>query len=176
MKTFGIKRCLLIISFVLIICSTFLFEYKKDNLKDVIISEVVTSNGNSAYDHYYADIGEGRYDWIDLYNPTDKDIDITNYRLIYNKKETCVIGKIILPSKETVVVYCTGKKVQRNENVIYADFTLGKKTAGMLSLVNSMGKMIDCVEFPALEYDEAYGKKIVPRRNGEFSKQQRRDL
>ena len=96
--------------------------------------------------------------------------------MIYNKKETCVIGKIILPSKETVVVYCTGKKVQRNENVIYADFTLGKKTAGMLSLVNSMGKMIDCVEFPALEYDEAYGKKIVPRRNGEFSKQQRRDL
>lgn len=154
MRKNGVKHCLLIISFVFAVCSILLLENKEEKAKNVFISEVVTSNGTVIYDSNYQ-----CPDWVELYNSGEADVNLGNFRLTWNHEDIFVFPERKIPAGETMIVYFMELPEKYENTEIYTGFTLGKFKEGILTLTDSMGKTIDNMEIPVLDYDEAYGRK-----------------
>ena len=89
---------------------------------NIIINEYMTSNKRSHYskDGYY-------YDWVELYNDSNKDIELNNLYLTDNPD---ILNKYKLPNikvknKEYIVIYLSGES-KNIDNNIYANFKLSK--------------------------------------------------
>ncbi len=91
-------------------------------VKDLIINEVMNSN----YE-YLAQNGGKYYDWIELYNNSDKTINLSDYCLTTNINTACMynLEKKELKSKEYYIVMASGDKNLSNKKYKHADFKLG---------------------------------------------------
>lgn len=132
------------------------------SLTDVVINEVVSANKASAKDQ------DNEYDdWIELYNNSAKDINITRWILTDN---TDNLDKYRFPSG-TVIKANSYLIVWADEdgkqNGLHANFKLSSDGEPLL-LLDSTGKQIDLVQLPALKNDEAYAR--IPNGTGNFIK------
>lgn len=118
-------------------------------------SEVMTSN-HAAYVHPVY----GTVDWVELYNPTDADIDLSGFGFTDEIKRTFRYrfpdGTILKPG-EYLVLYCTGGTEQSDADPFCTGFNLSANGED-LYLVNANNIEADEVHVPELESDTSYAR------------------
>ncbi|MBR6184983.1 MAG: CotH kinase family protein [Clostridia bacterium] len=107
--------------FSILVIFLFLVFFASSACADIVISEVMTSNG------VYTNDGEA-YDWIELHNTGSKAVDISGYYLSDKAKKPT---KWAFPANTTIkangyiLVYCTGEEMSPGKNgTYYANFKL----------------------------------------------------
>ncbi len=124
-------------------------------------SEVMTSN-RSAYLHPQY----GSVDWIEIFNPTDADIDLSGYGFTNDLKHHQFRYRfpdgVILKPGAYLVLYCTGGTEQSDSDPFCTGFNLSKD-GEKLYLVTPMKVEADELETPPLETDTAYARTDTGR-------------
>lgn len=122
----------------------------------LVINEIVTSNGESLTDEVY-----GTPDWIELYNDSDRDIDLESYILTdnaQNSDKTCLLPKVTIPAKGYLIIYA-GKTLDVNDTVQpCVNFGLNK-LGDTIILADYGEQIIQELLIPALERDISYARK-----------------
>lgn len=127
-----------------------------------VFSEIMTSN-HAAYVHP----AYGTVDWVELYNPTDGDIDLSGFGFTNEIKRTFRYRfpeGTILKSGEYLLLYCTGGTEQSDTDPFCTGFNLSAKGED-LYLVNPNNIEADEAHVPALEADTSYART----ESGEFA-------
>ena len=98
-------------------------------------------------------------DWIELYNPSDTDIEISGYWLSddpenLKKYQFPVNEQLVVPAQGFLMVWADGDHTQ---GPLHTDFGLSKK-GEFLSLVAPQGQMVDSVTFGPLDPNHSYGR------------------
>jgi hypothetical protein len=118
-------------------------------------SEIMTSN-------HSVETAYGSADWIEIYNPTDQDIDLSGYGFTNDIKHhafryTFPDGTVLHPG-EYLVLYCTGGTDQSDNDPFCTGFNLSA-SGETLFLVNPMKVEADELVVPALEADTSYARR-----------------
>jgi hypothetical protein len=98
-------------------------------------------------------------DWIEIYNGTDKKINLKGYGLSDKRDD---LGRWLFPECEMVpggylVIYASGKnKIDGAAHQLHANFKLSKKDKGVY-LSDSVGSLISSVEIDRLPRNISYG-------------------
>ncbi len=108
------------------------------NVNKLVINEIMTSNKGA-----YADETGSTYDWIELYNGTSKDINLSGYGLSDEDSGNTkwIFPDAIIKSNEYLVVFLAGT----NADGMYANFALRKSGGETLTLKKKSGKVVDSV-------------------------------
>ena len=123
----------------------------------IIINEIQSSNGGT-----YADENGNTYDWIELYNGSSNDKDLTGYSLSDKNNEI----KWAFPDGTTIngkgylIIFLSGTR----ENGLYANFKLKASGGEVLALRNSKKKVIDAIETVAISKNQSMARM----ENGNF--------
>ena len=120
----------------------FLNGAKKDyeqNLGRLQISEIMASN-KGAYIDEFGDC----YDWVEIYNGTNQDINLKNYGLSDTKSEKVkwLFPDVEIKSKDYMVIFLT----KMNKDGLYASFSLKSEGGENLVLRSPSGEIIDKVK------------------------------
>jgi len=108
----------------------------------LVINEIMSSNKGAAADPY----GE-TYDWVELYNGTTRNIDLTNYGLSDTSDETkWIFPSTIIKAKSFMVIYLTNTDLPG----LYANFGLKSEGGEKIVLRDSGGMIIDQIQLPTL--------------------------
>ncbi len=124
--------------------------------KTLVINEVVTSNKTTLTD------GDGdSSDWIEIYNCSDKDIDIGGYYLsdsLYDAAKWQFPQGIKIKAGEYLIVFASGKdKVEDDGYTCHTNFKLSSKGENVVLSTGSISS-IDSVSVPELAQDVSYGR------------------
>lgn len=119
-------------------------------------SEVMSSNHGSYLHPVY-----GSVDWVEIVNPTDRDIDLSGYGFTNDVKHhqfryRFPEGTVLKPG-EYLVLYCTGGTDQSDSDPFCTGFNLSA-SGELLFLVTPMKVEADELSVPALEADTSYAK------------------
>lgn len=131
------------------ILSTGIEKYSK-----LVINEIASNNKGTIM----ANDG-GLYDWIELYNGKDEDINLTNYSLsdVNDKIKWVFPENTIIKGKGYLIVFLAGK----NSEGLIANFKLSSKGDETLILRNAKKKIIDAVETKPLDNNQVMGRDIA---------------
>jgi len=99
-------------------------------------------------------------DWVELYNPSDKDIDLENYQLKDSGATWKFPAKTMIKAKSFLQVVCDGSNTGGKTN-----FKLSSKGESV-ALIDPQGNEIDSVTFPAQTKDVSWGR--IPDGNGKW--------
>ena len=134
--------CLLVVLFLLIPCVCFAAGEDK-NFTVIRINEFMASNGKSVL----VDKNGVSADWIELYNPSDNDIDLEGLCLSDGKKslEKFIFPKVILPAHGYIIVFCSGEEDLSAEE-LHTAFKLNADE-GEKVVISYEGVILDIVEF-----------------------------
>ena len=115
---------------------------KDVNIKKLVINEIMTSNKGTITD------GEGKlYDYIEIYNGNNHDINLKNYGLSdENEKVKWVFGNTTIKAKSYLVVFMSGKSGE-----LSTDFKLKAAGGEVVALIKPNGKAVDAIETVALD-------------------------
>lgn len=128
----------------------------EENYNKLVINEYMSSNGGTLIDEKGAS-----YDWIELYNGTNKDINLLNYGLTDNEnKVKWVFPNVTIKSKDYLIIYLSGTK----EEGLYAPFKLSSSGKEKLALKNKSGKVVDMIETAPLLKGQSASRDL----NGKF--------
>lgn len=131
-------------------------------LSDVVINEVISANKTSAKDQ------DNEFDdWIELYNTSSKDIDISRWIITDNPDNLDkyrIPQGTILKANSYLIIWADEDGKQQG---YHANFKLSADGEPLL-LLDSTAKQIDMVVIPALADDEAYAR--IPNGTGAFVK------
>jgi len=121
----------------------------------LIISEIMASNKSVLPDE------KGNYpDWIEVYNPGDKAINLSNYGLSDDEKSYAkwVFPNVELKAKGYFVVFCSGKEsADVTTQSYHTNFKLS--AAGeTIYLSSSSGELVESVKYDALEANQTFGR------------------
>ena len=110
----------------------------------LVINEIVTSNKGA-----YIDSDGNSYDYIELYNGTNEDINLLNYGLSDKDdgKVKWIFPDIIIEKKSYLVVFLTGEK----RDGLYANFALKEEGGELVTLKRPNGKVLDSVRTIEME-------------------------
>ncbi len=114
------------------------------NIPKLVINEIMTSNKGA-----FADAEGKLYDWIELYNGTNSDIDLTGYGLSdeVSGNTKWLFPAVTIKSKEYLIVYLAGT----TEHGLYANFALNKAGGETITLKNKAGKVVDSVKTTSVD-------------------------
>ena len=113
------------------------------NISKLVINEVMTSNKGA-----YADPNGKIYDYVEIYNGNEKDINLKDYGLSDEEnKVKWVFPETIIGPKEYIVVFLSGI---RSEG-LYTNFKLKSSGGEVMTLFKPNGKVVDAVETVALD-------------------------
>ncbi len=116
----------------------------------VYINEVCTgntgANGNI----------DGEYDWIELYNANDSDVDISGWKLIKDDSSEYVFGSVVLPANSSTVVVCA-KKYAGDDSIPHAGYNLSG--SGVKLTLTDGENSVDELEVPALADDTVWARQ-----------------
>lgn len=107
------------------------------NISSLVINEVMSSNNG-----VLADKNGNLYDYVEIYNGGNKDINLESYGLSDESEVKWVFPNVTIKSKEYLVVYLSGTK----ENGLYAPFKLKSSGGETLTLFKPNGKVVDAVK------------------------------
>ena len=128
-------------------------KLKRNNKKyDIIINEYMSNNKRTNYspDGYY-------YDWVELYNNGNQDINIDNLYLSddINKLNKYKLPNIKIEKKGYLLIYLSGDSLTLDNN-IYANFKLSTNEELILSNGKDIINKIKIIDLPE---NISYGKK-----------------
>ena len=118
-------------------------DNKETSVKSLVINEIMTGNNGTI-----ASYDGGIYDYLELYNGSDKDIELKDYGLgDENNKVKWVFPKTTIKAKSYLVVFLSGKKLDG----LNASFKLKSSGEEVVSLFRPNGKVIDAVKTVSLD-------------------------
>lgn len=125
-------------------------------MPNVVINEVCSAN-----DSIMPDENGDCFDWIELYNPTDRNINLLGFGLSDKKTDLFkyTFGDIEIKPKDYLIVYAVGDEVVESFDAdkLYANFKLTSKGESIyLTLPN--GKIVDKINCPELKGNESYSR------------------
>lgn len=127
-------------------------ETENASVGAVFINEIIAANTHSGADTYYNNYS----DWIELYNASDRVIDLSFHYLTdnFNRPQKWEIpqGTVIGPG-EYLAFYADGDDIYDHTN-----FKLSQE-GEEVALFNSVGMKVDAVEFGPLAADVSYGRQ-----------------
>ncbi|MCR5626111.1 MAG: CotH kinase family protein [Lachnospiraceae bacterium] len=134
-------KLILIVCVILVLMLSLYGVYRDRLMKGIVINEVCSSNLKTLSDN------EGKYnDWIELYNSSDKDMDITGYSLSRTKR-----GKLDYVFPETVIK-------SGEHKLVYWDGITISAGGDRLFFADPSHKVVSELEIPSLEADSTYGR------------------
>lgn len=109
----------------------------ESNINKLIINEYMTANKSVLIDQE-----NNTYDWIELYNGTDKNINLKNYGLSDDENRLkWVFPDVVIEAKSYLVIYLCGE----TKDGLYAPFKLSSSGKETIVLKNANGKVLDTV-------------------------------
>ncbi len=115
----------------------------------LVINEIMSSN-QGAYSDYKGDL----YDWVELFNGSDQDIDLLNFGFSDSPKRTrWLFPDVTIAKQSYMIVYLTNQ----NQGGLYASFSL-KSEGESIILRYPNGTVVDQVEVPSLENNQVYAR------------------
>jgi hypothetical protein len=118
----------------------------------IVFNEIVSSNSFSL-----ADSKLGSPDWIELYNNSDKEVNLSGYGLISkNKAKSYTFQNITLAARGYLIVYADGNSGDTKNTC--CDFSISKNGEDLF-LLDPKGNVASQVEVPALQTDISYARK-----------------
>ena len=124
----------------------------ESKINKLIINEIMSSNKGT-----YADVDGNQYDWVELYNGNNYDINLKNYGLSDDKsKIKWVFPETIIKSKEYLIINLCGEKKEG----LYANFRLSSKGGETLVLTKANGKVIDAITVTPLDKNETIARDL----------------
>lgn len=135
----------------------------------LIINEVMTSNSKALIDGVY-----GSPDWIELYNSSNHNIDLSNYLITdnaQNSEKTILLPQVIIKPHEYQLIYASktfdvnnlGLVSAEKGDVICVDFGLSK-AGDKLIIADANYNVVQELMIPALDKDISYARKA----NGDY--------
>jgi len=125
-------------------------------MPNIVINEVCGAN-----DSLLPDENGDCFDWIELYNPTDRTINLLGFGLSDKKTDLFkyTFGDVEIKPKGYLVVYAVGDEVLESfdTNILYANFKLTSKGESIY-LTLPTGKIIDRITYPELKGNESYSR------------------
>ena len=120
--------------------------------QDIVINEVMSSNN-----HYLPQNGNQYYDWIELYNNTDQDINLKDYSLTtdYDDNKMYQLPEIILQSHNYVIFMASGDTKLSNNSYAHTNFKLSSST-GLYLFKNQ--EIIDSLFIFSIPKGNSYGR------------------
>ena len=124
----------------------------------IVINEVMTSN-RGAYTHPVY----GNVDWVELYNPTDKDIDLSGFGFTNSIKDLKRSVRFhfadgtVIKSRGYLVLYCTGGTGETDDDPLCTGFNLSKDGETLLLIDRNNVEFAE-LTVPALDADLAYAR------------------
>src|SRR5690554_4827980 len=152
-KTFIIFSTILMLSIFFII---YLINSTNINFKEVYINEVMADNQNtlSDYDNDFSD-------WIELYNPNDKDINLHGYYLTDNELD---LTKWKFPknsrisAKDYKIIFASGKNKIYSNSELHTNFKISSYGETLLLVAPDKNTIIDSVNICRLGVDASFGR------------------
>ena len=119
----------------------------------LVINEIMVGN-----EKYCAHNGGRYYDWIELYNASDADIDLSEYTL---SKELSDLGAFTLPQRtlrpgEYALVMCSGDEALSTSSYIHANFKIDND--GEELFLSKNGNVVDSVYFSHIRDGYSFGR------------------
>jgi CotH protein. len=117
---------------------------KDINISKLVINEIMTSNNGA-----YVDINGNEYDWIELYNGSNHDIDLSNYTLSDEESGNAkwIFPNVTIKSKEHMIIYLSSTVSEG----LYVNFALNKAGGELVTLKKPNGKVVDSVRTVAID-------------------------
>ena len=139
-----------ILLFILIVNTPIIYKYK--NKGELIINEVMASNKRD-----FASLSGKYYDYIEIYNGYDYDINLSNYYLSddnFNLRKW-KFPDVIIEANSYLVVYASGKDIYE-DNEIHTNFKISK-SGEVLTLSNKKAEPLSRIFFEETKSDTSYG-------------------
>ncbi len=126
-------------------------DYLKAN-KGLIINEAMNRNKE-----YLAQNGYQFYDWLELYNNSDRDILLSDYYLSTNSNQlqSYNLPEVVLKPNQYYIIMCSGETSLSNSKYYHSNFKLSDIEGIFLSKGN---KVIDCMFIAEVPYGYSYGR------------------
>lgn len=121
----------------------------------VVINEVMSSN-----DKAYLHPEYGSVDWVELYNPTERNVDLSGYGLTNELKKQYKYRfpeGTVLPAGSYLVLYCTGGTSASDADPFCTGFSLSQAGESVY-LIDRSYVETDDVTLPAMETDSSYAR------------------
>ena len=128
------------------------------SINKLVINEVMTSNKGA-----YVDNQGNLYDFIELYNGSDKDIKLFNYGLSDREdgKVKWLFPDVTIKKDSYLIIYLT----KESQDGLYANFALKEEGKEIITLKKPNGKVVDTIK--TLEIPANY--TMIRDNNGNFS-------
>lgn len=124
----------------------------KVNYSKLVINEIMASNKGAV-----ASPDGTISDWIEIYNGSNKDINLKNYSLSdQDKKSRWAFPKVTIKAKSYLVIYLTGE----SKEGLYANFKLSSGGNESIYLMDAAGKTIDAKEIPKIENNASIARDL----------------
>jgi len=139
-------------------------KQKEESLQDqdieinkLVINEILTSNKGVFVDEF----GDS-YDYIELYNGTNKDINLLNYGLSDREdgKIKWLFPDVLIKSNSYLIINLSGEK----KDGLYASFSLKEEGGELVTLKKPNGKVVDTVKTVELDNNFSMSRNY----NGEW--------
>lgn len=122
------------------------------NISKLVINEIMTGNKGT-----YADENGKLYDYIEIYNGNNSDINLKDYGLSdESEKVKWVFPSVSIDAKSYLVVYLSGTSTMG----LYAPFKLKSSGGEVVTLFKPNGKVVDAVETIALDSNTVMARDI----------------
>lgn len=128
----------------------------------LFINEIMASNSKAIRDGDVDDKDDGNKggaysDWIELYNSSDRDLDLTGYT-ISDSGATWTFPQCTISARGYLIVWASDKdKVARNGQ-LHTNFKLSA-SGEPVTLKAPNGEVVDYIEFGSLLDDQSYGRR-----------------
>lgn len=123
-----------------------------DVYSPIIINEVMSNNTSTLQDQF------GEYpDWIELYNRSDRDVNLSGWGLSddTDELERWQFPSTVLSSGEHLIVYASGRDSTLSTDYLHTDFRISAE-GDIVVLTDPSGRVADRCYVPPLRTDHSY--------------------
>lgn len=122
----------------------------------IYISEICPSNSGTSKKTDMQDKNGDPSDWIEIYNPTNKDISLSEFSLSKNGGADQPLGGYVVKAHDYIIVYCSSAGFE-NADFPHVDFNIGKVSEAEIILrYNSLE--CESIKLPKLDKGVSYSK------------------
>lgn len=124
----------------------------------IYISEICPSNSGTSEKTAMQDKNGEPSDWIEIYNPTNRDISLTGFSLSKNGGGDQPLGGYVIKAHDYIIVYCSSAGFE-NADFPHADFSIGKVSEAEIILKYDSFQC-ESIKLPKLNKGVSYSKNV----------------
>lgn len=149
---FGIIFTLFVVSIIFVYFFIPESSYQYGNNGKLIINEIMSSNTKT-----FKDSQNNYYDWIELYNGYDFDINLEGYHLADKEFETKIweFPNVVIKKKSYLLIFASGKDTC-NESTCHTNFKLSSN-GEVITLSDKDDSIISRIKYERTKSDTSYG-------------------